>query len=92
MITADDRKAAVAAAINDWNAQPDDIRNRERPYIMGWNAGFEAGMAQAAVIADGIDAPKEYREHYEMRERDGFFRASEDITAAIRAAKEQGNG
>lgn len=35
---------AIKAALEKWNALPEDERNGERPYIMGFNDGWEAAI------------------------------------------------
>ena len=39
--------AAVLAALEAWKALPDDERNGERPFVMGFNAGWEAATEAA---------------------------------------------
>ena len=43
--------ALAQAALAAWKALPEDERNGERPYIMGFNDGWEEGVRRAAEIA-----------------------------------------
>ncbi len=47
--------AAVKAGLEHWNALPEDERNGERPWIMGWNSGYEFAQEQFAAL--GLDHP-----------------------------------
>lgn len=41
----------VRAAIERWKALPDDERSGERPFVMGFNAGWQDAVKQAAGVA-----------------------------------------
>lgn len=45
-MTKDEITEAAKAAVAAWNALPEDERNGERPFIMGFNAGWEECLAQ----------------------------------------------
>lgn len=45
---------AMKAALEAWKALPEDERNGERPWIMGWNAGYEHAQEEMAEGADPV--------------------------------------
>lgn len=48
-----DREAAAKAAFEAWLALPDDIKSQERPYIHGWNQGWEHALHWNCIEEDG---------------------------------------
>jgi hypothetical protein len=53
------RSDLIRAALARWNALPDDERNGERPYIMGFNAGWEEALQNALEPQPIETAPKD---------------------------------
>lgn len=49
------REAAIQRALQMWNALPEDERNGERPWIMGFNAGYDAALDRALEVAADPD-------------------------------------
>jgi hypothetical protein len=45
---------AILKALEQWNALPDDERNGERPYIMGFNSGWANAAVQAEAERDAL--------------------------------------
>lgn len=54
----DERKAMIQKALEHWKSLPEDERTGERPFIMGFNAGWEEREAQGLyeLLAEYSDA------------------------------------
>jgi len=44
----------IQAALDAWKALPEDERNGERPWIMGFNAGWDEALSQLAPLAPRV--------------------------------------
>lgn len=49
-------RAVALKALEAWKALPEDERNGERPFIMGFNAGWDEGKADAHTEAAELKA------------------------------------
>lgn len=81
MIPTEMREAVIRAALEKWRALPDDERNGERPYIMGFNDGWDEAVKAAAEIAVGYAMQGHFGDDWAA----GGACAARDIADAIRA-------
>lgn len=91
------KNEAVAQALENWLALPEEQRSEERPYIVGFNAGYEfamsaaeadrvavrrAALEEAANVADGAVISGN------TKWCEGADHSARKIAAAIRALNE----
>lgn len=50
---------AAKAAVERWNALPEDERNGDRPWIMGWNAGYEHAQEEIERLTAQVERMRE---------------------------------
>lgn len=67
------RNEAVKVALAAWNALPHDVRNGERPFIMGFNAGWDEAVQQYRPGGDEVERAIEW-----------LAKNADTITSAVR--------